>query len=100
MDARITNGTPSGDSQTGRHLFGYLQNHNILAAGSSDWVVHPQNGGYLHDEAYFLHFIVDMVANALSDQIDLSDWQTTRHAQIDAGQLTYIAHQIDFLVWV
>lgn len=99
MDNRITNGTPSGDSQTGRHLFTHLQNMGatILAAGSSDWIVHPIQNGYAKDEAYFLHFIIDTIAGALQGELDLTEWHTTRHAQIESADLSYIAHQIDFL---
>ncbi len=42
MDERMTNGVKSGDSRTGRHLFGHLRTAgvDVLAAGASDWVVH------------------------------------------------------------
>ena len=51
----MTDGQPSGDSRTGRRLFHALRacGAEVLAAGSSDWVVHPVGGAYLHDEAYF-----------------------------------------------
>ncbi|MBK8049212.1 MAG: methyltransferase [Anaerolineales bacterium] len=104
MDERITNGEPSGDSRTGRHLFGRLAEAGIkvLAAGSSDWVVHAVDGIYPEDEAYFLHFIVETMHGALREHPALAgerfeEWITTRHAQIDRGELVYIAHQLDFL---
>ncbi len=104
MDERITAGMPSGDSRSGRHLFGYLAaaGAGLLAAGASDWVVCPVNGGYEADEAYFLHFIINTVASALAghpalDQDRFGQWIEQRHAQIEAGQLVYIAHQLDFL---
>lgn len=109
MDERIVNGRPSGDSQTGRHLFGHLQQAalQILNAGSSDWVVfaHTDNIGehsYRADEAYFLHFIIDTMRGALAqdsmiDQQRFSDWIEERHRQIERGELVYIAHQIDFV---
>ena len=104
MDNRITNGRPSGDSQTGRHLFERLSasGYRILSAGSSDWVVYAQNGRYQADEAYFLHFIIQTVETALSneselDQRALANWVNVRHEQIEAAKLVYIAHQLDFL---
>ncbi|MGB0385037.1 MAG: class I SAM-dependent methyltransferase [Ardenticatenaceae bacterium] len=103
MDERITAGNPSGDSQTGRHLFQQLPQAgtNILAAGSSDWVVFAHKNGYPADEAYFLHFIVNTMHGALNkhpelDQTQFQAWIAQRHAQIDAGTLLYIAHQLDF----
>jgi SAM-dependent methyltransferase len=94
-------GRPGG-SQTGRRLFHAVQRAGgqVLAMGSSDWVVHPVNGRYPADEAYFLHFILDTMAGALADHPDLDtrllpDWLAQRRAQVQAGQLVYIAHQLD-----
>lgn len=104
MDQRVTAGQPSGDSQTGRHLFGHLgrAGAQILAAGSSDWVVYAAEGGYYGDEAYFLTFIVQTMHNALARHPELdpqrfADWIARRHAQIESGELVYIAHQLDFV---
>ncbi len=104
MDERITNGQPSGDSQAGRHLFHQLwaAGAAILAAGSSDWVVFAGKNGYPADEAYFLHFIVQTMHNALAGRADLdrqrfAEWTAQRHAQIEAGDLVYVAHQLDFV---
>ena len=60
MDQRVTDGRPSGDSRAGRHLFTVLGENNleILASGSSDWVVFPQGGQYPADEAYFLYHML------------------------------------------
>jgi SAM-dependent methyltransferase len=103
MDERITDGHPSGDSRTGRHLFSRLPaaGFDIRAAGSSDWVVHPIEGHYPADEAYFLHFIIATMDNALRHHPALAPerfaaWVALRHAQIDRGELSYIAHQLDF----
>jgi SAM-dependent methyltransferase len=94
----------SGDSCTGRHLFGHLRaaGVEILDAGSSDWVVFASSSGYPSDEAYFLHFIIHTIATALQghpelDPVALADWIAQRHAQIEAGSLVYMAHQLDFL---
>ncbi len=104
MDDRLTNGKRSGDSQSGRHMFNALRQAGatILAAGSSDWVVFAGESGYPADEKYFLHFIVHTIQQALAnhpalDQAQFSSWVAQRQAQIEAGELVYIAHQLDFL---
>lgn len=104
MDERITGATPSGDSRSGRHLFMHLRQAGaqLLAAGGSDWVVFPGAGGYPGDEAYFLHFILHTVEVALSghpglDRERFHRWIAARHAQVERGELHYIAHQLDFL---
>jgi hypothetical protein len=107
MDARVTGGQPSGDSRTGRHLFSHLRQvgAEILDAGASDWVVFPRQGGYPADEAYFLHHILYFFESSLKgypdlDQRRFAEWLTARHAQVERGELVYIAHQMDFLVKV
>jgi SAM-dependent methyltransferase len=104
MDERLTAGNPSGDSRSGRHLFENLrrQRLNLLDAGASDWVVFAGEQGYPHDEAYFLHFILNTIQQALQFHPDLdparfSAWIAERHAQVERGELVYIAHQLDLL---
>ncbi len=104
MDERVVNGRSSGDSHTGRHLFTQLRQNNIdiLAAGSSDWVVFAGKEGYPADEAYFLYFILRFIDQALQghaqlDTAQFDAWIAQRRAQIETGELVYIAHQIDFL---
>ena len=104
MDGRLIRGQPSGDSHSGRHLLAQLaaSGAEILAAGASDWVVHARRGRYPQDEAYFLHFITRTVAGALQDHPELDGpafeaWIAARHAQIERGELIYIAHQLDVL---
>jgi SAM-dependent methyltransferase len=104
MDQRLTRGEPSGDSKTGRHLFTHLKKAGIeiLASGASDWVVFPVQGSYPHDEAYFLHFIINtiqaaLIANQELDAQRFASWIETRHTQVNRGELVYIAHQIDFV---
>jgi len=100
MDMRPT----GGDSKSGRHLFNHLRNigAEILAAGASDWVVHA-NGKYAEDEAYFLHFILHFFDESLREHPELdrdafAGWLAKRRAQVERGELVYIAHQMDFLV--
>jgi SAM-dependent methyltransferase len=106
MDERIRYGRPAGDSRTGRRLFHYLRAAGApaLAAGSSDWVVHPApDGNYPADEAYFLDYILNTIRDALRSRPDrveparLSDWLAERRRQLAVGELIYIAHQLDFV---
>lgn len=94
-----------GDSQSGRNLFAYLDQAkaDILEAGSSDWVVYPQQGKYTEDEAAFLQYVLGFFEESLTAHPDLdagkfSRWLHTRRNQIAKGELVYIAHQLDFLV--
>ena len=103
MDERITDGQPSGDSRSGRHLFHLLPSAGVevLAAGSSDWVVFG-SGDYPDDEAYFLHCILHFVESTLTGHPELekkafAQWMSKRRRQIAAGELVYIAHQMDFV---
>jgi SAM-dependent methyltransferase len=106
MDERIRYGRPAGESRTGRRLFHHLRDAGApaLAAGSSDWVVHPApDGNYPADEAYFLHSILATIRDALRNRhdrvepADLADWLVVRCRQLAAGELVYIAHQLDFV---
>jgi SAM-dependent methyltransferase len=106
MDERIRYGRPAGDSRTGRRLFRYLRavGAPTLAAGSSDWIVSAgPDGNYPGDEAYFLRSILSTIQNALRSRQDrvepagLADWLAVRGRQLAAGELVYIAHQIDFV---
>jgi SAM-dependent methyltransferase len=106
MDERIRYGRPAGESRTGRHLFQHLRAAGApaLAAGPSDWVVHADpDGTYAADEAYFLRCILDTIQGALRDRpdrvepADLAGWLGERGRQLAAGELVYIAHQLDFV---
>ena len=103
MDKRLT----GGDSRSGRHLIGHLKNvgAKILAAGASDWVVHAVDGKYPADEGFFLQFILHFFEESLTGHPELdaekfSEWLAKRRAQIERGELVYIAHQMDYLVKV
>jgi SAM-dependent methyltransferase len=104
MDERLIDGKPSGDHRAGRHLLALLQTLGVdlLAVGSSDWIVHAVEGRYQGDEAYFLRHILHFVESSLSSNPRLpasafADWLHQRHAQIDRGELIYMAHQLDLL---
>ena len=96
----------AGESRTGRHLFRHLRDASApaLAMGSSDWVVHPApDGSYPADEAYFLRSILTTIRDALRNRhdrvepADLAAWLAERGRQLAAGELVYIAHQLDFV---
>lgn len=98
MDDRV----PSGGSRTGRRLLPQLRGlgARILDAGPSDWVVYPGPSGYDGEEAYFLHYVVNTVEEALRGSPDLDGdtlaaWAGRRHEQIEGAELHYVAHQLD-----
>lgn len=104
MDERVIDGEPIGDSRAGRHLFTHLRDAGleIVEAGGSDWVVFAREGRYLEDEADFLRYILRFFEDSLANRADLDparfqDWLAARRAQIERGELVYIAHQLDFL---
>jgi SAM-dependent methyltransferase len=104
MDRRTVNDQRTGGSSTGRTLLTILRNQGvrIINSGSSDWICFAHVGGCQENENFFLHFIVETVEEALSDNpaIDRQQflqWVDKRHRQIDNGELIYIAHQIDIL---
>ena len=104
MDTRQFRGKKTGDSRAGRHLLLHLRQAKaeILAAGSSDWVVFPSSNGYTKDESYFLHFIVHTIFKELNghasvDRRRLNSWADQRHAQVEKGELIFIAKQMDML---
>lgn len=93
-------------SRTGRRLSGVLravEGVTVTAVGGSSWVVLPAaaGGGYVADEAYFLHCILTMMGETLAedgtgdgDQVDA--WLTKRRQQVEAGALEYVAHNLDY----
>ena len=92
------------DSRTGRHLLSLLvgSSWEILAAGSSDWIIYPPSDGYDGDTSYFLHYIINTVYEALLnksniDQARLESWINKRHEQVGNNTMQYIAHQFDYL---
>jgi hypothetical protein len=105
MDERVRYGRPAGESRAGRHLFHQLRAAGApaLAAGSSDWVVSAgPDGTYPDDEAHFLGCILSTIEDALRSRPDwvdpavLAGWLTVRRRQLAAGELVYLAHQLDF----
>jgi hypothetical protein len=99
MEARLT-----GASRTGRRLLSMLQGPGLelLAAGSSDWVIHPRNETYSGDEVLFLHALIATVEQELAGKSGpapsgLAAWARTRHQQVEVGALTFLAPNLDLL---
>jgi SAM-dependent methyltransferase len=104
MDERLIGGEHSGDSKCGRHLLTLLPRcgYRILEAGSSDWLVLPRDGGYPADERFFLECILGFFEESLAghpglDRREFSGWLEARRAQLSAGELVFMAHQLDVL---
>ncbi|QSG04639.1 class I SAM-dependent methyltransferase [Halapricum desulfuricans] len=92
---------PGRDVRAGRHLAETCRrwDGDLVAMGSSDWILRPQGGEYHADEAYFLASILDFIEESLSERPveGAADWLTARRRQLADGQLTYVAHQYDLL---
>ncbi|MGW8185853.1 MAG: class I SAM-dependent methyltransferase [Desulfobacterales bacterium] len=104
MDERFVGGRPAGDSRTGRRLLVELVQckSEILAAGASDWIVYPRRRRYPLRESYFLHHIVHTIDAELAHRTEidpdhLQSWVAKRHAQIENGELVFMAKNIDVL---
>jgi ubiquinone/menaquinone biosynthesis C-methylase UbiE len=104
MDNRIIEGRSSGSSQSGRRLIQHLLSAKLplIAVGNSDWIVLPQHGGYQRGEAFFLETIVHTIERQLQqdnavDQHKLAQWAKHRINQIAAGELIFMARNIDML---
>jgi hypothetical protein len=102
MERRVRYGRPAGESRTGRHLFHHLCAAGAppSASGSSDWVVHARpDGTYPEGEASFLAGILQTIQDELDHRVEpdgLADWMAVRRRQLAAGELMYVAHQLDF----
>ena len=98
IDAR-----PGRDTTAGRHLVDGFRRRggDLLAVGSSDWIVRPHERAYPADERYFLGRLLEFVESAVSDgdrDVEGFDaWLSARREQLAAGELSYVAHQYDLL---
>jgi SAM-dependent methyltransferase len=104
MDNRIIGGRLSGSSQSGRQLILHLLSAKLplIAVGNSDWIVFPQDGGYTRGEAFFLEMIVHTIErqsqqDGAVDHYKLAQWAKHRITQIAAGELIFMARNIDIL---
>ncbi|EMA04573.1 hypothetical protein SAMN05443574_11687 [Haloarcula vallismortis] len=100
MDAK-----QGGDSRAGGDVLARLQrldSTTLSAVAGSDWIVRPIDGSYPADEAYFLRYILDTIEAAVGEVVGrnfegLDDWLAARREQVDAAELLYHTHQLDFL---
>ncbi len=104
MDDRRAGGQVTGGSRTGRRLYHQLRDAGwkVLAAGASDWVVHPVNGSYRADEAYFLNHLLHFLEETLAGHAGLEPdvfqgWLAARRRQIESADLFLVVHQLDYL---
>jgi hypothetical protein len=92
-----------GASVTGRRLLSLLEERglDVLAWGSSDWLIDPREQSYSPEESCFLGVILAMVEKELaaaSPHIhDSADWIRQRRQQAAAGTLSFTAHHLDIL---
>ena len=97
------NDRPGRDVRAGRHLLDLFRQRDgdLLAVGSSDWIVRPRGGGYPADERYFtdrlLGFVADAIRDSRRDVEGFDEWLSTRRDHLARGELTYVAHQYDLL---
>ena len=104
MDKKDCNERPRGGSKAGSRMFDVINRSggSLLAAGSSDWIITPVDKGYTEDEIYFIRSILFTVVSALQDHPELGDrelesWLENRLEQLEKGELSFIAHQLDFV---
>lgn len=90
---------PGRDVRAGRHVLDHLRERSgrLLTVAPSDWIIRPRAGAYPANERAFLATIIEFVAEAVGDHPDADDWLHTRRQQLEAGVLSYVAHQYDFL---
>ena len=82
----------------------------IVATGSSDWVIPPRRNGPRPEERELVGTILEMMRGAVTGQLEtgassngdltverLNRWIDQRHRQLQAGDLFFAAHQIDFV---
>ena len=101
MDERAP-GRGDGCSRSGRDWLTALPRagFRILDAGASDWIVRPTHGQYPPSNETFLRTILNFFRTSLTgrtdvDQAGLVWWLSVRDAQIQRGELTLVAHQLD-----
>ncbi|SDK25972.1 hypothetical protein SAMN04515672_2714 [Natronorubrum texcoconense] len=98
-----------GSSRAGSELLAVLpqQGWNVLAGGGSDWVVRPTDGEYPDDEAAVVARVLETMADSLeavpSPELGADArrrWFARRWRELEAGELVYVAHNLDVLARV
>jgi SAM-dependent methyltransferase len=100
----LTLGIPDGEYYSGGKLAPVWQRcgGEVVSFGSSDWVIHPRQGGYHKQERYMLQSILNFVDQALNGSSELTPeeidfWIRERKRQLENGELIFVAHNLDFL---
>lgn len=87
-----------GAPDVGRRLIARLDRApGQLEVGPSDWLVRPHADGYTPSERRFLQHILRLIEAAVVEVPETAGWLERRRAQLDAGELWYVAHQYDLL---
>lgn len=82
-------------ARCGRRLLGLLE--GIQAVGAAAWVVRPDSDKfYVGNERYFLECILGFMEGAVGDTEDGRNWVATRTKMLEDGELTYLAHNLDY----
>ena len=114
MEDRRVGGEPTAGALSGRRLYGALgpAGFEVLGAGSSDWNVFPRaggdaeggwaEGGGAEGAGLFMKVLLGMIASEglrskAIDPRDLRGWHERRCAEVDAGRLGLVVHQLDLL---
>ena len=104
METRRVGGEPTGGAFSGRRLQAALERggFRVLGAGSSDWNVFPEGGRHAPGPALFLEALLGMIAREGLrapdiDARDLEAWWRRRTAEVQAGRLGLVAHNLDLL---
>jgi hypothetical protein len=100
--AGMRSGDDPNDPRAGSRLPAWVRAAGgaVTAIGGSDWVVRPVESGYPADERYFLRHVLGFVDGSLRNDPELPGervrtWLDRRQKQLDAAELTYVAHNLD-----
>jgi SAM-dependent methyltransferase len=80
----------------------------IAEIGSSDWIIPPRGEGPTPEERELIDTILGIMDEAVSAQLstapdaaitrdELNEWIRRRRVQLDAGEILFEAHQMDFI---
>ena len=98
-----------GSSRAGRDLLEAAPKcgFDVVAAGGSNWLVRPRNGGYPGNEATVVAHVLETIEGALADYPSSvlepstrEQWLETRRTQLDRGELVFVAHHLDVVARV
>lgn len=101
MELRRVDGEATGGARCGRRLHQALlaAGWEVLSFGSSDWNLTPVRGHYRDADAVVLEALLAMIRGEGEglDRRALATWHRQRLAQLKAGQLGLIVHQLDMV---